>query len=132
MTTKAFEEKTIKLNEATIQCRKDGIIHVVFNEGTEVNVELQYKLLNLYIELCEGDKRLFMFSAHSGVSITKEARDNSEKIESVYPAIATAVVADSVAYTLVANFYLKINKPKSPYKVFREIASAEAWLKTFN
>jgi hypothetical protein len=65
------------------------------------------------------------------VVITKEARDHSAELEKTYPGIASAVIADNLAYKIIANFYLKVNKPKTPYKVFNDFASAEIWLKTF-
>ncbi len=43
---------------------------------------------------------------------------------------ATAVVVDTLAYKLIANFYLKFNKPKRPYKVFSKEEEAIKWLKT--
>ena len=63
--------------------------------------------------------------------ITKEARDHSAELEKTYPGIASAVIADNLAYKIIANFYLKLNKPKTPYKVFNNIDSAEVWLKTY-
>ena len=63
--------------------------------------------------------------------ITKEARDHSAELEKTYPGLTTAVIADTVAYKLIANFYLKFNYPRTPYKVFNSIVSAEVWLKTY-
>jgi len=128
---KIYEEKKIEIPEAIVHCRADGIIHVAFNENTEVDVDLQTKLLKIYLEICEGQKRPFIFSAMNNVTFTREARENSIKIEPQYPGIATAIVADSVAYRLVANFYLKINKPKTPNRIFKDVASAVEWLNGF-
>lgn len=128
---KFFEEKKIELPEAIIHCRTDGIIHVRFKEKTEVDVALQDRLLKIYLEICADGKRPFIFSALTDVTITKEARENSIKAEPFYPGIATAIIADSVAYRLIANFYLKINKPKTPNKIFKDLPSAVEWLKGF-
>jgi hypothetical protein len=76
-------------------------------------------------------KRPFLFNAFNDVVITKEARDHSAELEKTYPGIASAVIADNLAYKIIANFYLKVNKPKTLYKVFNDVASAEIWLKTF-
>ncbi len=128
---KAYEETKIELPEVIINCRSDGIIHVNFKEGTEVNVELQNNLLEIYLKICGNERRPFIFSALNNVTFTREARENSIKIEPRYPGIAMAIVADSVAYRLIANFYLKINKPKTPSKIFKDIPSAVEWLKGF-
>ena len=71
-----------------------------------------------------------MFFAAENVSLSKEARDNAVKIEDQSMLGATAVVVDTLAYKLIANFYLKFNKPKRPYKVFSKEEEAIKWLKT--
>lgn len=122
---------TIEIEEATITERADGIVYVHFKEGTEITVELQGKMLDIYSEICSEKKKPFLFSASEYVSIGKEARDNSIVLEALYPGLASAVVAPSIAYKLIANFYLLVNKPKSPYKVFSDEDSAVEWLSTF-
>jgi hypothetical protein len=131
MELRTFEEKTIELEEVFIKSRKDGIIQVIFKPGVEIDVDLQIRMMVVYLELCGNKKRPFLFNAFEDVVITKEARDHSEELEKTYPGIATAVIANSLPYKLIANFYLKVNKPKTPYKVFNDIVSAEVWLKTF-
>lgn len=126
-----FEEKTIETDEAIVHLRADGILHITFKEETEIDVALQDKMILIYRELCGDKKRPFLYSGIGDVSITKEGREYSSQLEDVFPAIAAAVIADNIAYKLIANFYLKINKPKTPYKVFNDISSAEEWLKTF-
>jgi len=87
--------------------------------------------MKIYLELCGDKKRPFLYTGIGDVTITKEGREYSSKLEDVFPASATAVIADNLAYQIIANFYLKINKTKPPYKVFKDIPSAEVWLKTF-
>lgn len=128
---KIYEEKKIEIPEAIIHCRADGIIHVAFKEKADVDVALQNRLLKIYLEICADGKRPFIFSALNDVNFTKEARENSIKMEPFFPGSATALVADSVAYRLIANFYLKINKPKTPNRIFKDVPSAVEWLNGF-
>lgn len=121
----------IEIEEAIVTEREDGIIHVHFKEGTEITVELQGRMLDIYNEICGNIKKPFLYTASEYVSIGKEARDNSIVMEALYPGSASAVVAPSIAYKLVANFYLLVNKPKSPYKVFNDEYAAVEWLKRF-
>jgi hypothetical protein len=131
MGLETFEEKTVELDKVVILSRKDGIIQVIFKEGIELDVDLQDRMLVVYLQLFGNTKRPFLFNAFNDVVITKEARDHSAELEKTYPGIASAVIADNLAYKIIANFYLKVNKPKTPYKVFNDVASAEIWLKTF-
>ncbi|MDO9001242.1 MAG: hypothetical protein Q7W45_15870 [Bacteroidota bacterium] len=126
-----FEDKTIETDEAIVHSRTDGIVHVTFKDGIEIDVALQDKMLKIYTDICLGKKRPFLFSGIGDVSITKEGREHSKNLEDVFPGSASAIIADNVAYKLIANFYLKVNKPSIPYKVFGDILSAELWLKAF-
>lgn len=123
--------KEVKLPEATIRLREDGIVHVIYEKNVTLDVELQMKMFHLYKEVTDGKKLPFVFTAMEGVSITKEARDNAIKIEEASAVCAVAVVADSLAYKLIANFYLKVNRPKSPYAAFTKLEDAIQWLQKY-
>ncbi len=117
--------------EATIRLRDDSIVHVTFKEGITLDIPLQLRMIEKYHEVC-GDKKLpFLFDAMDHVTITKEARDNAVLIEEQAPVGATGVIASNLAYKLVAQFYIKFNKPKRPFKIFRNEEDAIKWLKTY-
>jgi hypothetical protein len=103
---------------------------VYLKDGTELNVELQMKMLEIYDELTGGVKSPFIFEANPSVTITKEARDNAISLEERSPMGSCAVVVNTTAHLLIANFYYKFNKPKVPYKVFKDFDKAIKWLET--
>ena len=123
--------KEIHVPEADILMRADGIVHVLYKKNVTLDIELQMKMFHLFKELTGNVKHPFVFSALEGVVVTKEARDNAIVIEDESPVSAVAVIADNLAYRLIANFYLKVNKPKNPYKVFKKMDEALAWLQQF-
>jgi hypothetical protein len=123
--------KEIDLKEAYVALRTDGIALVKLKKDTVLDVPLQIRLLVAYKELV-GDKLTpFIFEAEEGVTITKEARDNATQLEEESPCMASAVVVQNIAYAMIANFYMKFNKPKRPYKVFNNKQEAIDWLKLF-
>jgi len=123
--------KEIYLKEASIVLRTDGIIHVHFSKDTVLDIPLQLRMLEKYKEITEGKLTPFLFTASEDVNVTPEARDNAIKIEEESPCYGAAVVVTNIAYLLIANFYLKFNRPKRPYKVFKNEEVAVEWLKTF-
>lgn len=123
--------KQLKTKEATILLRTDGIVEVTYNEGITIDVALQEVLLKEFWKICGDKKRCFLFSAFDYVTVTNEARKNAITIEDTTPVKATAIVTDSVAYKLIAKFYIKVNKPKSPLNIFSNKDEAIAWLKQF-
>mgnify|MGYP002625169265 CR=1 FL=1 len=121
--------KVTEIDEAIVRLRSDGIVHVHYKEHTEITVDLQIKMYEIFIQMCGDVKRPFLFTAEDYVTVGKEARDNAIKMEDRYVGAATAVVANTVAYKLIANFYVKVNKPKNPFRVFNTEAAAIKWLK---
>jgi hypothetical protein len=125
------DEKQVLIDEATVTLRQDGIIHVLFHRNVNLDLPLQMLLLNIYKEVAAGVPRPFLFEAMQGVRVTREARENALRIEDESPAIAYAVIAPTVAYRLIAKFYVSIRKPKRPYRVFSKQEAAVKWLRSF-
>lgn len=131
METENLYIRTVELPEATIKLRSDSIVYVLFKEGTTIDIPLQMRLLDAYNDICDGRKLPFLFDAMEHVSITKEAKVNAIEIEAMAPVTASAIVARNLAYRLIAEFYLKINKPKTPFKIFKNEEDAVSWLRLF-
>lgn len=117
--------------EAHISLKSNGIVYVLFKDHCVLDVDLQLKLLDAYNEITNFKQMPFMFSAGENVTITKEARDNATNLEDKSPLSATAIVITNLAYMLIASFYMKFNKPKGPYKIFKNEKDAVEWLKQF-
>lgn len=119
---------TLNTKEALIQLRSDGIIKVIFNSNVTIDIPEQEKLNQTYLELCKGEKYLFLFEAMDNVNFTKEARENAILLEEKFPAIAYGAIVKNLPNRLVANFYMKVNKPKIPFKAFKIEEEAIEWL----
>ncbi len=123
--------KSIDFEKGIAEYREDGIVYICYKEGTVIDPALQLEMHDMFLQLCDGKKPPFLFSAMDYVTVTKEGRENAKKMEPIFPGSAVAVLADSVAYRLIANFYLKVQRPKVPYRVFNNEELAVNWLKTF-
>ncbi len=69
--------------------------------------------------------------ANDYVQVTEQARDYGSSEEGLRYSAAEAFVIKSLAHKLLANFYLKVNKPSVPTKFFGKKKDAENWLKKF-
>jgi len=122
--------KELDFEDVNIQRKSNDIVYVTFKDDCNLDIPLQMRLLDYYRDITDGKLMHFMFFAAENVSLTKEARDNAIKIEDQSMLGATAVVVNTLPYKLIANFYLKFNKPKRPYKVFSKEEDAIKWLKS--
>lgn len=122
--------KQIKLPEATLSLREDGIVHVFYHDNTILDVPLQLRMADAFNAIANGKKSLFVFEAGENVVVTKEARENALKLEATTPILSSAVVANNLAYRIVANFFIKVQMPKGKYKVVANFEEAIKWLKS--
>jgi len=102
-----------------------------FKDGIILDIPEQMEHLKALIRITNGKKTPFVVTAGKQVNITPQARDNAIVIEDDSPVCATAVVVQNLAYRLIADFYMRINKPKTPYKVFTDQKSAFEWCGQF-
>jgi len=123
--------KEVVLPELSVSLKSDGIVYVKYNQDVTLDIPLQAKSLEAFNEVTKKKLTPFLFEADLGISVTKEARDNAIVMEDQTPCKATAVLVQNIAYALIANFYMKFNKPKRPYKVFNNREEAVDWLKGY-
>lgn len=121
--------KQIKHPEATLSLREDGIVHVFYHDHVVLDVPLQLRMAEAFNLIADSKSTYFIFEAGENVHVTKEARDNALKLEDSTPILASAVIANNLAYRMIANFFLKVQKPKGKYKVVANIEEALKWIK---
>ena len=123
---------TRELKKAIVFLRSDGIVQINIKENVD---ELS---LDDFIEIVEaigivggGIKRPILSVANGYINVEKEARGFSAGEAGTIYTIADAFVLNSFALKLIGNFYLKIDKPIVPTKMFTNTDYAVQWLKTF-
>jgi hypothetical protein len=120
-----------KYKNHTVKLREDGIIEIeVFNEP-EVTVQDIIEGTDYIMEIVAEKKFPVLFIAQKYSIPTKETREYMAKKKSLPYSLADAFVLTSLPQKLLGNFYLKVNKPHRPTKMFTNQKEAVNWLKTF-
>ncbi len=120
-----------KLSHSTVTLREDGIVILKCGKDTYYEIEQLKELNELYNKLFGGKRRPILHIVGQYTSISSEARSWGASEEATKHSLAEAYVLTSLPQRLIANFYLKFDKPVVPTKFFNAIPEAEAWLKTF-
>lgn len=120
--------RQIEIPEAFIHMRSDGIVFVRFKENVTLDIALQERLVEVYRQIIGGGKANFIFLSDEGFFLTKEARENSITMEDNSPVGASAIIVTNLASRIIANFFIKVNKPKIKYKLFGTVEDAAKWL----
>lgn len=115
-------------HSAMITLGNDDIVRVAFKDMIQVTPSEVEQNFIAYNEVVSGISYPFMISAKSGsADYTTEGLAYAKAHEADWPKICVALCVKNLAQRLLANFYLKFNKPNYPHKVFDNIQEAEAW-----
>jgi hypothetical protein len=116
-----------EIPEARISLRSDGIVHVHFHKDTTFDIPLQASMRDVYDKMLQGRKAKFIFSADEGFTLTKEVRERAD-LQDNSSILCYAMVVNNLAYKIIADFYIRVTKPKGNYKLVTSLADAVKWL----
>jgi len=120
--------KNSETQTAQINLCDDGIIRVMLKKNSEIDLAKAQENIQAYIDMIEGKKYAYIFyGENDSVVYTEEARKNAKIHETLFPKTCVAVLVKTLAHRMIANFYFKFHKPGYPFKVFDQMAQAEAW-----
>jgi hypothetical protein len=120
--------KKTETDAAQISVCSDDIIRIFFKKNKEIGPIALKELFEKLNGLVEGVRYPFIYFAEDGsVIFTTEGNAYSKRNQNSFPKICSAFVTNSLAQRLIANFYLKINKPEHPSKLFKTSEEAEKW-----
>lgn len=106
----------------------DHIVRVEFKKDMEITAKDIQQNHAAYNELVSGHLYPFIYYAEDGsVNYTEDARLYSKNNEGNFPKLCIAVVVETLAHKLVANFYIRFNRPRIELKIFDKLGDAEAW-----
>jgi hypothetical protein len=123
--------KTIDQKKITVSMLKEGILYLHLKAGSEIELADAVLAIEAMGKLGGGKKYPVLIDAGEFASVDKEVRIFSASPESNIYTVADAIAYISVAQKLIADFYIKYNKPVVPTKAFPTKNEAMSWLKTF-
>ena len=121
--------KKIELKKLTIELIGSDIVYIRIKDHSSIeeNDIIETKQHNL--ELTKGKAYAIVLETGDFTDVSQEARSAmaSEKMETNRK--ATALIITKFAQKLIGNFYLRVNKPNVPTKMFSKKEKAMAWAK---
>lgn len=121
----------IEISAYKIEVGDDDIVRAKVKDHAIVNLKFAVEMTDTLQKITPDGSRPLLIDLGKINYITKEARDHfkGEKRKPTAPAVA--LVANTSLSVLIGNFYLRLNKPKLPTKLFINENSAVKWLKKF-
>jgi hypothetical protein len=114
-----------------LNLRADGIMYVRISPEKEESVELVKEMVKKMGEMVNY-KQVPMLAKHEEFALPGKAnRDYWATKEACPYSKADAFIIKTKAMALISNFYLRMNKPQRPTRMFSDEQEAIKWLKTF-
>ena len=129
-----LEKKTteiIHLEDVDIFMLSPGILVSHYKNETVLDMELTLQIQKAMGEIAGGKVHPHLFIACPGMTATKDVRGFGSSKVSYKHTTVSAIVCNSMAHRILGNFFIKVQQPPKPTKLFNEIDPALKWLKTY-
>lgn len=113
-----------------VELRSDGLVQVLIQPETEVDVEQVKKIVEATGKVTNGSKAPVLVLAGEYTLPTADARNYIAEPGNSF-ALAEAYVLRSLPQKIVGDFFLRFNNPGRPTRIFTQKEQAIQWLMTF-
>lgn len=120
---------SIKTKISTVFLREDGILQININPDCEFITFDFNELMAAAKTIGNGKKFLNLIIVGKNTLADHDSRIASCSKEGALYKLADAFVISSLAQKIIANFYMKVNKPYVPTRFFSNEEDAVNWLK---
>lgn len=113
------------------KCRilEDGIIENTILEGQNIEVKDVLKIKERNLQLANEKPYALLIISENYSTISKEAMELSASSSFKQITVAKALLVSSLPHRLICNFYIRVNKPAIPTKIFKDTNEAMNWLR---
>ncbi|HEU4717377.1 MAG TPA: STAS/SEC14 domain-containing protein [Bacteroidia bacterium] len=101
------------------------------SEGAEIVLEDAEELIRIGTEMVGNRQVVSIVDGRNNFSITGEAREYFARQTDKNRFLAVAIITNSTAQRLIINFFIRVNKPGVPTKLFANETEAKKWLQNF-
>lgn len=123
-------KKTLLDNEKVLISLEAGILSVTGKEHM-VDINVVQSIVDYRLSVSEGKEYPLLINVIPVKNITKEARDFLASKKGCEGVIAAGILIDSVIGSMIGNFFISVNRPLVPTKIFTGEEEAKKWLTNF-
>ncbi|MCK4765615.1 MAG: STAS/SEC14 domain-containing protein [Candidatus Aminicenantes bacterium] len=126
-----MKDKTIETRTAAVSLDDGGFVRIVINSKAEIDLKDITEINKGIRKFNQGEKIPIFLDARGTKSITREARSFGDDEKSTEVTKAVAFLIGNPVSRVIGNFFLGLNKPPFPFKMFTSEEKAIRWLKEF-
>lgn len=103
------------------------IFHAIVKSGEKVSLEMTKRGYE-FLDRNGGGRFYNLYQFESYAEMDPEVRDWAADTSGNNYTYCDAIIISNLAQKIIANFYIKFNKPKMPTKVFTSTEKAMEWI----
>lgn len=121
-------KRTVRSDFGEVSIRTQGVVHAKVIHGVEIDLEKAETYHSLVEHLTKSEKHCTVIDLTGISGITPDARSFLQQTSSEWgKTVAVALITNTFTARVLANFFLSINKPSYPIKVFTNPMDAQQW-----
>lgn len=120
----------IDLEKVQISLVEEGIVVNHIKLGKLIEANDVYEIRNINLDLVKHQPYGVLVESDELTSFSAEARILAASKEIACHSAAKALLINSLGQRIIANFYLKVNKPYVKTRVFEKKEDAYDWIRT--
>lgn len=122
-------KKSLNTSVCEMELKDDNIVFIRTFEDASIEIPEIDDINKALKELVSSQPCYLVVIAGAGSSSSNEAREYGAKMREKN-VTAEAIVINNIAIRILANFYIKVNKPQQKIKLFSNTHDAVEWLYT--
>lgn len=122
--------ETIQTRNSTIWLGDDGIVRIIYIPNSEDRIE-DAEAFSSAVKKLSPEKRFPALADIRNISSSTRAARQHHANDGINLGPACAILVGSPISSMIGNFFLKINRPNIPVKLFNNEPEAVTWLKGF-
>lgn len=122
---------SVEIRTAIVKLRSDGIMQYNLKHIPDFNKKDLVELNNVVGIISKGKSYPNLIFIDQFINPDAECREYAASEDSLRYTTADAFIIKSTPLKIIANFYIKVNKPVRPTRIFVSESEALNWLYTF-
>lgn len=114
-----------------VYLNESGILIQAYHDNIDLLLDDAREEFALYSKLCKSIKRPLLVDIRNIRSVERKAREFYSSPATSKYLKATALLIENPVSRIIGNFYLGLNKPVLPLRLFTNKEEAIDWLKSF-
>lgn len=125
------EKKEVLIENKYGKIELEGGIVTITWKITNLDLNAACQAVKIRLELTHNQSYPVLTRMKSLKDSTKEARDYLASAEGCNGMLANAIYVESVLENMIATFFVFLNKPQCPTRIFNNEAKARVWLRKY-